>query len=162
MQKIIIKTGRTYPALAAQLGDFEDWITRELGEPGDWRVVDVQQGETLPPVSECAGAVLTGSPAMVSDYEDWSVSTASWLRAAIARDMPVLGICYGHQLLADALGGQVAYHPQGPEAGVVDVQLLPEAAQTDLCRPAAQLSCCGHPLAVGQHLATWCGKVGGQ
>jgi hypothetical protein len=66
---------------------------------------------------------------MVSDYEDWSVSTASWLRAAIARDMPVLGICYGHQLLADALGGQVAYHPQGPEAGVVDVQLLPEAAQ---------------------------------
>jgi hypothetical protein len=31
MQKIIIKTGRTYPALAAQLGDFEDWITRELG-----------------------------------------------------------------------------------------------------------------------------------
>lgn len=133
MQKIIIKTGRTYPALAAQLGDFEDWITRELGgEPGDWRVVDVQQGETLPPVSECAGAVLTGSPAMVSDYEDWSVNTASWLRAAIARDMPVLGICYGHQLLADALGGQVAYHPQGPEAGVVDVQLLPEAAQDPL------------------------------
>ncbi|BBF87921.1 GMP synthase [Aquitalea magnusonii] len=133
MQKIIIKTGRTYPALAAQLGDFEDWIARELGEAaGDWRVVDVQRGEALPPVSECAGAVLTGSPAMVSDYEDWSVATAHWLRAAVASEVPLLGICYGHQLLADALGGSVGYHPQGPEAGVVDVDVLPAAAEDPL------------------------------
>ena len=128
MQKIIIKTGRTYPELAAQLGDFEHWIARELGAaPGEWRVVDVQHGETLPPVAECAGAVITGSPAMVSDYEGWSVVTAAWLRDAVAHHVPVLGICYGHQLLADALGGSVAYHPQGPEAGVVEVSLLPEA-----------------------------------
>lgn len=84
MQKIIIKTGRTYPALAEQLGDFEQWIERELGAaPGEWRVVDVQRGEALPPVADCRGAVLTGSPAMVSDYEDWSVSTAAWLREAV-------------------------------------------------------------------------------
>lgn len=128
MQKIIIKTGRTYPELAAQLGDFEHWIARELNAaPGEWRVVDVQHGEALPPVAECAGAVITGSPAMVSDYEGWSVVTAAWLRDAVAHHVPVLGICYGHQLLADALGGCVAYHPQGPEAGVVEVNLLPEA-----------------------------------
>lgn len=133
MQKIIIKTGRTYPALAEKLGDFEHWIARELeAAPGEWRVVDVQGGEALPPVADCAGAVLTGSPAMVSDYADWSVSTAAWLRDAVANDVPVLGICYGHQLLADALGGTVDYHPQGPEAGVVEVNLLPAAAQDPL------------------------------
>lgn len=133
MQKIIIKTGRTYPALAEQLGDFEHWIERELGAaPGEWRVVDVQRGEVLPPVADCRGAVLTGSPAMVSDYEDWSVSTAAWLREAVLGNVPLLGICYGHQLLADALGGTVGYHPQGPEAGVVDIQLLPEAGADPL------------------------------
>ncbi|KJV30273.1 glutamine amidotransferase [Aquitalea magnusonii] len=133
MQKIIIKTGRTYPALAEKLGDFEHWITREMqAAPDEWRVVDVQRGETLPAVEDCAAAVITGSPAMVSDREDWSVSTAQWLRQAVARELPVLGICYGHQLLADALGGSVGYHPKGPEAGVVEVDLLPAAAEDPL------------------------------
>lgn len=130
IQKLIIKTGSTLPTLAEEQGDFEDWIRRELPDAADWRVVNVTQGEPLPPVADCAGAVITGSPAMVSERAPWSEVTAAWLRAAHAAEVPLLGICYGHQLLADALGGEVGYHPHGPEVGSVAVERLAEA-ETD-------------------------------
>ncbi|SMF52084.1 glutamine amidotransferase [Pseudogulbenkiania subflava] len=129
-EKLIIKTGSTLPALAEEQGDFEDWIRRELPDADDWRVVNVVAGETLPPPQHCAAAVITGSPAMVSERAPWSEATAAWLRAAHAARVPLLGICYGHQLLADALGGEVGYHPHGPEAGAVEVERL-VAAETD-------------------------------
>lgn len=130
--KLIIKTGSTLPRLAAEQGDFEDWIRRELPDAADWRVVNVASGEELPPPADCAGVVITGSPAMVSERAPWSETTAAWLRAAHAANVPLLGICYGHQLLADALGGEVGYHPHGPEVGSVEVERLAEAAADPL------------------------------
>ncbi|MTD32975.1 glutamine amidotransferase [Paludibacterium denitrificans] len=129
--KLIIKTGVPVADVAAEYGLFEDWIARELGDTAaDWQVVDVQHGAELPAVAEVAAAIITGSAAMVSERAAWSEATADWLRCAHAAEVPLLGICYGHQLLAHALGGEVSYHPQGPEVGVVTVQRLP-AAQDD-------------------------------
>lgn len=48
--------------------------------------------------------------------------------------VPVLGLCYGHQLLADAMGGEVGYLPRGLEIGTVDIDLLPDAAGDALFR----------------------------
>lgn len=76
------------------------------------------------------GIVVTGSPAMVSDRAPWSESTAAWLAQAVLAGVPVLGVCYGHQLLAHALGGKVGYHPEGRESGTYPVQLH-AAAQED-------------------------------
>jgi GMP synthase (glutamine-hydrolysing) len=47
--------------------------------------------------------------------------------------MPLLGICYGHQLLAHALGGEVDYHPAGREMGTVEIDLQPPATDDPLC-----------------------------
>jgi len=69
---------------------------------------------------------------MVSHRESWSEQTAAWLRDAVERTTPVLGICYGHQLLAHALGGRVGPNPHGREIGTVRVQLTPEAADDAL------------------------------
>ena len=55
--------------------------------------------------------------------EPWSERTAAWLAEAVRTETPVLGICYGHQLLAHGLGGQVARNPRGREIGTVEVRL---------------------------------------
>ena len=71
-----------------------------------------------------AGIVITGSPSMVSARLDWSERTAYWLRRAVPTGLPVLGVCYGHQLLAHALGGHVGLNPAGRQIGTVTAQLI--------------------------------------
>jgi len=86
-------------------------------------VVSVYLDEVLPDPGEVAGVVVTGSAAMVSEREPWSERAAGWLAGAVEADVPTLGICYGHQLLAHALGGEVGRNPRGREIGTVDVEL---------------------------------------
>jgi GMP synthase (glutamine-hydrolysing) len=108
--------------------DFDTWITTGTGVPAaDVQVVSVYQDEPLPDVQTVSGVVVSGSPAMVTDRAPWSERTAAWLRDAVRREVPTLGICYGHQLLAHALGGEVGYNPRGRNIGNVDVQLQRDA-----------------------------------
>jgi len=128
---LILKVGSTHPHIAAELQDFEHWIQAGLQDDSlPVAVVDPREGQALPAQADIAGVVVTGSHSMVSDREPWSEATATWLRDTVAAEVPVLGICYGHQLLAHALGGEVGYHPQGIELGTVPVSLH-EAAQDD-------------------------------
>jgi GMP synthase (glutamine-hydrolysing) len=129
----IIEAGRTFARLADRKGDFADWVAAAMGvSPENLRVVAAFNGQPLPPAEEVSAVVVPGSHAMVTDREPWSEKLAGWLADAVARDIPVLGICYGHQLLAHALGGRVGSHPGGGEVGTVDIRLLPEAANDPL------------------------------
>lgn len=123
---LIIKTGCTLATIPASRGDFEHWIVDALG-PVQTTTVDVTAGETLPAHDAVSGAIVTGSAAMVTERLPWSELSADWLRQAVEVGLPVLGICYGHQLLAHALGGVVDFHPEGREIGTTDIQLCPEA-----------------------------------
>jgi len=129
----IIKVGETFDALRERRGDFEHWMAAGLG---DTRlpvvVLDPRRGDTLPPPAQISGAIVSGSHAMVSHREPWSESTGAWLAQLVASGTPVLGICFGHQLLADALGGEAGDHPGGIEIGTVQVELTPEAADDPL------------------------------
>ena len=128
---VIVKLGDTHEALRARHGDFEHWIAAGLDtQTLPILVVDPRRGDTLPAPGTMSGVVVTGSHAMVSHREPWSERTAEWLAQLVAEDTPVLGICYGHQLLAHALGGEAGDHPQGLEIGTVTVT-LDEAAATD-------------------------------
>lgn len=123
----IIKAGTTFPATAKQFGDFDQWTAAALGITGvEIEIVDAENGEDLPSVQDCAGAVITGSHSMVTDNLPWSVRLEEWVLYLLHTDTPLFGICYGHQLLAKAAGGQVGFHPRGEEIGTVEVQLLPE------------------------------------
>ena len=130
---LIVKTGSTLPAIAARRGDFEDWITEGMGVArDDVRVSRVDQGEALPPPDEIGAVVVTGSAAMVSAREPWSERTGEWLARAVDGRTPVLGICYGHQLLAHALGGEVGLNPRGREIGTIEVELTEEGRRDAL------------------------------
>ncbi|PSQ43545.1 hypothetical protein BRD17_05840 [Halobacteriales archaeon SW_7_68_16] len=68
-------------------------------------------GGDVPETYDFDGAVVTGSRASVYWDEDWIDPTKAWVADAITRDVPFLGVCYGHQLLADVLGGTVEPMP---------------------------------------------------
>ncbi len=132
-QLLILKTGSTIPSLLDRRGDFEDWIIAGMGAaPERVVVVNVVEGGELPAPERLSGVVVTGSPAMVSHREPWSEHAADWLRTAVSSETPVLGICYGHQLLAHAIGGRVGPNPLGLEIGTLEVRLTEHAADDAL------------------------------
>ncbi len=114
---IILKTGSTYPQIRDQFGDFDAWFLRNLNGDLDVTVLDAVQTPPASAPSDWAGIVITGSPAMVSDKAPWSEETARWIKQAVEAKVPLLGVCYGHQLLAHAMGGKADYHPKGREPG---------------------------------------------
>lgn len=143
-QIALIKTGCTIDQIKPRHGDFEDWFAEGLGVPSLLQV-DVFRHQPLPQPDKLAGIVVTGSPAMVSARLDWSERTAIWLQQAVTTGTPVLGVCYGHQLLAHALGGIAGPNPAGRQIGTVKTQVIDNKINDPLlgCLPttfAAQTS----------------------
>lgn len=130
---LILKTGEALAPVKRRSGDFEDWILRGLGTSAESiQVASVYRGDALPPVESIRGVVVTGSPAMVTERPDWSEDSARWLAKIVEADsIPVLGLCYGHQLMAHGLGGRVGPNPNGREMGSVDVSFHDDAAESD-------------------------------
>lgn len=130
---VIVVCGHTVELLIPRRGDFVDWFRAGLGlDPQQTSVCEPPAGEALPEPERIAGAVVTGSPAMVTKGDDWSIATERWLARLHHDGTPILGVCYGHQLLARALGGEVDWNPRGREIGSVDVRLTDAAASDPL------------------------------
>jgi len=126
---VIIEAGRTYPALASRLGDFSDWMASGLGaDHSRLQVIPAFSGALLPAPNTLQGVVISGAHAMVTDASPWMIHLMKWLKELVTASVPVLGICFGHQILAQALGGVVDYHPRGREVGTVEVRL-----KADVC-----------------------------
>jgi GMP synthase (glutamine-hydrolysing) len=130
---LIVKVGSSAPVLGPNKPDFENWIADGMGVALDQvRVCSPHLGDAFPKLEEISGVVVTGSAAMVTDKADWSEQTATWMADTVVAQVPLLGICYGHQLLAHALGGVVDYNPKGREIGTVEVRLNEAGQQDDL------------------------------
>ena len=126
LKMLILKSGSTFASTRKRYGDFDEWVMAYAGlKPDNTRIVDATNFEKLPADCDFSGIIITGSHAMVTDNLEWMAPVSRWISTNVRRHVPVLGICFGHQLLARAMGGEVGYHPAGREIGTVSVSLSP-------------------------------------
>lgn len=117
----ILEAGQAHPDFAAEHGDIGDWFVRALPEQSEHALAFKRyptHGGTVPgSLDECDGYLVTGSAASVLEQTDWMRAAQDFIVEAAAH-RPVLGVCFGHQLIADAYGGRVEKSPAGWNAGV--------------------------------------------
>ena len=112
-------------------GIFRDFLA---ADGHDWQAVELDAGEAIPDLNDFDMIWVMGGP-----MDTWQEDTYPWLidekrairEAVLEREMPFLGFCLGAQLLADALGGDVAAMAT-PEVGVMDVTLTEEGREDPL------------------------------
>src|SRR3954469_7298120 len=123
---LIVQTGTT-----SLHGGYPARFAHALGFP--MPVVRAHEGEPLGPALERQkprGIIVTGSPLSVTDGADWMGPLGDELLRAGERGIHVLGVCFGHQLIAQAAGGRVVKNPRGREIGTGSVRLT-EAGRRD-------------------------------
>lgn len=122
--KIVILTmGDPVPAVAERRGSFATMIEETIGDAwrGSYEAVDVRK-EPPPDPRGAAAFVLTGSASNVPNREPWMLTSEAWLRDVVPSNIPIFGICFGHQILAQALGGEVIKNPRGREMGTQRIE----------------------------------------
>jgi len=138
----IIETGVISPENRARHGCFPQMFERLIGEAdaaASFATVRLVDGEALPDPARLEAILITGSPAGVYDDLDWIAPLERFVRAAHQARISMVGICFGHQLIAQALGGTVRKSEKGwgigrhvydvvPGNGVIDGERIAIAA----------------------------------
>lgn len=123
----ILETGEVAPELRADHGDYPSMFERLLvaQDPAlEFETVRVVAGERPGAPANADAWLVTGSRHGVYDALPWMAPLKAFLRACIAARVPVVGVCFGHQILAEALGGRVEKSDRGWGVGVQDYALV--------------------------------------
>jgi GMP synthase-like glutamine amidotransferase len=123
----ILQTGLAPEALVPQMGDYPDMFARLLDGHGftfrTWKVVE----EEFPSdVHQADGWLITGSRHGVYEDHPWIPPLEQLIRDAFAARVPVVGICFGHQIVAQAMGGKVERYAGGWAVGATDYDFAGE------------------------------------
>lgn len=116
MKLTIVQTGAVPAPLQPRFSAYPLMFRRMFDQTGgsfSYEDVNVEQGEALPDPGGLEGIVITGSPAGVYEDHPWLPPLRAFIRAAYAAGTPMVGICFGHQIMAGALGGVVHKSDRG-------------------------------------------------
>lgn len=116
MKIAILETGRPPSVLAGQFGDYPAMFARILGPEFEPVRLGVSRGELPVDPGAYPAYLITGSPAGVYDPLDWIAPLSRFIQEA--RDQKLVGICFGHQVMAEALGGHVEKSDKGWGSGL--------------------------------------------
>lgn len=130
----IIETGLVPPEHRERHGSFPDMFARMIRAADPTATVDVvsiPNGDTLPDPRKVEAILITGAAAGVCDALDWMAPLEDFVRKAYVNQTPMVGVCFGHQLIAQALGGSVRKSEKGWGIGRHVYQVLPENGVID-------------------------------
>lgn len=122
----ILETGEVHPDLKSRHGDYPAMFAALLGAADptlEFATVRVVAGETPASPTQADAWLVTGSRHGVYDALPWIEPLKAFLRASVAAGVPVVGVCFGHQILAEALGGSAAKSDRGWALGVQDYEV---------------------------------------
>ena len=113
----ILQTGEAPEALRDQ-GDYPDLFMRLLAGHGfDFATYPVLHGQFPAHVTDCDGWLITGSRHGAYEGHPWIAPLEAFIRASYAQGVPMVGVCFGHQIIAQAMGGRVEKFGGGWSAG---------------------------------------------
>ena len=121
---LLLQLGEAPPPVLAAHGGYAAWFERAWEAP--LKVFDGRTGAVPPDARDFAGVIVTGSPLSLVTPEPWMDLAGTMLERALAVGTPVLGVCFGHQLMGRVFGGRVIENPTGWEIGSHDVDVLAE------------------------------------
>jgi GMP synthase-like glutamine amidotransferase len=116
MKLTIIETGQVPAAIREAFPDYPEMFRRMVAQADGTitcETVSVARGEALPDPAALNAVLYTGSPAGVYDPEPWIAPLKDFIRSAATARTPQVGICFGHQIMGEALGGKVVKSEKG-------------------------------------------------
>ena len=123
----VLETGHLSDTLKAKYGRYPAFFERLVGPhlpEATFFTIAVVDGEVADNPEQADGWIITGSRSGAYDDEPWIPPLEVFLRACLAKKVPVVGICFGHQILAQAMGGKVVKSDKGWGVGIHDYKLI--------------------------------------
>jgi GMP synthase (glutamine-hydrolysing) len=115
--------GQAPDPIASAHGDYMDWFEAGLGGRVNLVPWTVQEDLHQPPLEGFDGVLVTGSPASLTRPEPWMEVVVETIRQAAETDLPLLGVCFGHQLVGCAYGAPTTSAPGDGEVGTMPIDL---------------------------------------
>ncbi len=129
----IIETGTLSDELEKKHGDYPQMFSRLLAEQSlDLHICRVVRGDDIPAHNSGDGFLITGSRHGVYDNLPWMEPLKKFIKTCATNHVPIIGICFGHQIMAEALGGKVVKSDKGWGLGphtyqVTSKKVMPDA-----------------------------------